>query len=249
MPGSPAPVSDRFATRRERRDQRWPLWLKSLAHPFELVPGAEAGDAFEAARTRGQAEGFCPLIVQTGFDLPVRAKPISLKDSKVRTADEYFEWNARTFAENTDNLALFEAVEEVAPTLPQGLYMIDMLSTTRPLSIYNEVAILRLPCAESWKIPLFLDVGPPASDSGRSRGEEIGIQRQWYERFGAELYCIGERSWQFRVSRPPRSHAEAVDLLRQHYLYAWIDDAYDEETIANGAAQLRVDTHWMFFRG
>ncbi|WP_442894241.1 DUF4253 domain-containing protein [Bradyrhizobium sp. AZCC 1693] len=65
--------------------------------------------------------------------------------------------------------------------------------------------------------------------------------------FGAELCCIGDRSWQFRVTRPPRDHGEAVKLLRQHYLYAWQDDAYEQETIENSAAALRVSTHWMFF--
>ena len=94
-------------------------------------------------------------------------------------------------------------------------------------------------------IPLFVPVVPP--DNSRSEGEEIGIQKQWYERFGAELCCIGDRSWQFRVTRPPRDHDETIELLRQHYLYAWLDDAYEQETIENSAAALRVSTHWMFF--
>jgi Domain of unknown function (DUF4253) len=240
----PAAV-DRFADLREQRDLRWRRWLQNLEHPFELVPGARAQAAFEAARTLGRTQNFSPLIVQPGFDTPIRAEPISLKDSKVRIAEEYFEWRARELAADTDDLTLFDQVSEVEQTAAEGLSMIDMLSETRPLSLHAEVAILRLPCAESWKIPLFVPVVPP--DNSRSEGEEIGIQKQWYERFGAELCCIGDRSWQFRVTRPPRDHDEAVELLRQHYLYAWLDDAYEQETIENSAAALQVSTHWMFF--
>jgi hypothetical protein len=96
-------------------------------------------------------------------------------------------------------------------------------------------------------IPLHLDIRPPTDQTDRSLGEEIGVEKHWYDRSGAELCCVGERSWQFRVSRPPRTHAEAVQLLREHYLYAWLDDAYDADTIAAGAARLRADTHWSFF--
>jgi Domain of unknown function (DUF4253) len=78
-------------------------------------------------------------------------------------------------------------------------------------------------------------------------GEEIGIKKDWYERFGAELCCVGRRSWQFRVAHPPRDHREAVALLREHYLYAWQDNTYDREIIENSAAWLRTATYWQFF--
>jgi hypothetical protein len=147
-----------------------------------------------------------------------------------------------------DGLALFNNVSEIAPKrAAQRLSVLDMLSETRLRSPYSEVAILRLPCAERWKIPLFVHVGPPFDQSGkRTNAEEVGIEKEWYERFGAELCCIGCRSWQFRVTRPPRDHAEAVELLRQHYLYSWMDDAYQETLIDDAAAELRIDTYWMF---
>src|SRR5262249_30490584 len=126
------------------------------------------------------------------------------------------------------------------------LYIVDLLSATRPLSAYVELAILRLPCKESWKAPLFVGGNASFDHSRMSLGEEIGIQREWYERFGAELCCVGKRSWQFYVARPPRDHREAVGLLRQHYLYSWVDDTYDKETIENSAAAIRVDTYWHF---
>jgi hypothetical protein len=107
---------------------------------------------------------------------------------------------------------------------------------------------VRLPCAESWKIPLFVPFLPPSYLSGeKTTAEEVGIEKEWHERFGAELCYVGGRTWQFRVTRPPRDHAEAVELLRQHYLYSWVDGAYDREHIENGAAALRVDSYWMFF--
>jgi hypothetical protein len=238
--------TDLFAKRRARRDQFWPQWLQSLGHPYELVPGAEAEAAYNAARVSGQISGFCPLIVEPGLDTPVRSEPINLKNSKVRTASEYFEIAANVRIEDTDDLALFDTVDELTPGPPAGLDIRDLLSNLRPFPRFTEVAILRLPCAETWKIPFYLHVGAPLDQSDRSLGEEIGVEKQWYDRFGAELCCIGERSWQFKVARPPRNHAEAVELLREHYLYAWVDDAYDADIIANSAAQLRVNTHWRF---
>jgi hypothetical protein len=248
LPTSSAPLVDPFAARRERRDLQWQQLLQNIKHPFELVPGTQARAAFETAHALGRTQNFSPLIIQPGFDESVRSQPMSLKDSKVRTAEEYFERRARELAADTDDLALFDQVSEVEPKgVAGGLYAVDMLSGTRPLSLHAEVAILRLPCAESWKIPLFVPIGGPSDDSGRTLGEEIGIQKQWYERFGAELCCVGHRSWQLRVSRPPTGHDETIGLLRQQYLYAWQDEAYDKETIENSAAALRVDTHWMFF--
>ncbi|MBR0951148.1 DUF4253 domain-containing protein [Bradyrhizobium canariense] len=239
--------TDRLAEDRARRDQSWGRWLQSLKHRYDLVPGAEAEAAYEAARARGQVEGFCALIVQPGFDAPVRAKPIDLKDSKVRAADEYFATAAQARAEETDDLALFDGVEEVAPGFATGLYLKDLLSSQRPIPPFNEVAILQVPCARSWMIPLYLHVGPPLDQSDRSLGEEIGVERHWFDRFGAELCCVGDYSWQFRVARPARTHAEAVELLREHYLYDWLEGTYDAEAIAAGAANLRVETHWSFF--
>jgi hypothetical protein len=241
------PAVDWRTARRERRDLEWQRALQSIEHPFELVPGAQAEAAYEAARALGRTQNFSALILQPGFGGPVSTHPSSLQDSEVGAADEYFERRAQTLAEDTDELALFDHVNEVEPQAAQGLSMVDMLSETQPLSPYTEVAILRLPCAESWKIPLFVPIGGPSDQSERSDGEEIDIQRQWHDRFGAELCCVGERSWQFRVARPPRSHDEAVELLRQHYLYEWMWDSYGEETIENGVAALRTGTHWMFF--
>jgi hypothetical protein len=89
-------------------------------------------------------------------------------------------------------------------------------------------------------------IGAPLDQSPPTTDEEIGIQKDWYERFGAELCCIGERSWQFSVARPPRDHREAVALLREHYLYSGtLGD--DKETIEKSAAELRTATYWPFF--
>jgi hypothetical protein len=242
------PVADPVVARRAQRDLRWRQLLQDLAHPYELVSGTQAQAAFEAAQVLGRVEGFSPLIIQPGFDGWISAEPMSLKDSKVRMPSEFFAWRTRELAQDTHGLALFDDVEEVTSEDPSDqLHVVDFLSGTRPLSPYAEVAIVRLPCAEAWKIPLLVDVGSPSSDSGITRGEEIGIEKAWYERFGAELCSVGDRSWQFRVARPPRDHREAVELLREHYLYSWVDDAYHEETIETSAASLRLATYWMFF--
>lgn len=242
------PGVDHFGDRRAVRDLQWRQLLQGLEHPYELVPGARAQAEFEAAQVLGRMQGFSPLIIEPGLYTPISAEPMSLNDGEMRTPAEYFASRAHEFAQEMDGLALFDHVNEVAPKdATRRLSVLDMLSETRPASPYAEVAIVRMPCAESWKIPLFVHVGPPFDQSGEKTAcEEVGIEKEWYERFGAELCCIGRRIWQFRVTRPPRDHAEAVELLRQHYLYSWAWDDYDEATIENGAAALRVDTYWMF---
>ncbi len=44
-------------------EQLWQQQLKQLVFPYELVSGAEAEAAYEAARAKGQAEGYTPLII------------------------------------------------------------------------------------------------------------------------------------------------------------------------------------------
>ena len=242
-----APVPDPAIANRARRAAEWTRLLDSLQHPFELVPGSEAQAALEAAQALGRIKSFCPLLIQPGFDGNILTESIRLEDSKVRLPAEYFDRRARELAQDADGLALFDDVEEVEPKeRPAQLYVVDWLSEARPLSPFAEVAILRLPCSESWKIPLFADFIGPADQSGRTRGDEIGIEKGWHDQFGAELCCLGPRSWQFRVARPPQDHRQAVQLLRQRYLYSWVDGAYDKEHIENGAAALRVDAYWWF---
>jgi Domain of unknown function (DUF4253) len=246
--GVAPPVVDPAIGRRARRAVAWTRFLEELNYPFELISGAESQAALESERVRGRTKGFCPLIIQPGFDGRILSKPKDLKNSKIRTPTEYFAQRARDLAHDPNWLTIFDDVEEVEPKGgPAQLYVVDWLSETRPLSPFAEVAMLRLPCVEGWKIPLFVDFIEPFDQSGRTPGREIGIEKEWYDRFGAELCCLGARSWQFRVARPPQEHRQAVELLRQHYLYCWVDGADDKEHVKNGAAALRVDTYWQFF--
>lgn len=123
VPASSAPVADPFTARREWRDLQWQQLVQSIKHPFELVPGVQAQAAFEAAQALGRTQNFSPLIIQPGFDEPIRSDPVSLKNSKVRTAEEYFDWRARKLAVGTDDRALFDQVNEVEPMgASAGLY-------------------------------------------------------------------------------------------------------------------------------
>jgi hypothetical protein len=245
------PLAARRAAWRAQRDAMWRRMLENAKYPYELVPGTQAQAALEAARVAGRKEGFSPLaVLPGGAGGGFSTRILNVKSRKVHRASRYFERRASEWLE------LFDSVNEIVPTEEDirlfgedNLDVVDTLSESRPLSPYGEVAIFRLPCLESWKIPLFVHVGAPLDQSSfKTTGEEIGIQQDWYERFGAELCCIGERSWQFRVSRPPRDHIEAVALLREHYLYslaAW-DGVCSREMIENFAASLRTATWWPF---
>jgi hypothetical protein len=85
-------------------------------------------------------------------------------------------------------------VREVAPKhAAQRLLVLNRLSETRPFSLYFEVAILRLRCGESWKIPLFVHVGPPFDPSGEKiNAEEVGIEKEWYEQFAGAAVFIAD---------------------------------------------------------
>src|ERR1700750_213239 len=52
--------------RAERKAQQAELWERQrrrIIFPYDLLPGADAEAAFEAARTRGRQEGYVPLII------------------------------------------------------------------------------------------------------------------------------------------------------------------------------------------
>jgi hypothetical protein len=241
-PKAPRSVPDPFMQRRMDRDVKWRQLLQSLEHPFELVSGAAAQGAFEAARVRGREEGFCPLIVAPGFDGLIHREPVILDDSELVTPAEFFARRAGQFAQTLD---LFESVDEVEP--PPGADLLSLIDCAcAPPTPYAEIALVRLPCAESWRIPAYVSFGAPLDQFGNTLGEEISIEREWFDRFGAELCAVEDRLWSFRITRPPRDHHQAAELLRQHYLYSWPDDAYENEIIADSVASLRVSSYWTF---
>jgi hypothetical protein len=168
-------------------------------------------------------------------------------DGETQMAQEYFKRRAADLAVGVD-LGIFDNVPEVSyGGQPAQLNLADWQCGTTPSSLYSEVALVRLPCEMSSQIPRFLaHFGAPLDQGGTLLEEELAIEKEWYERFGAELCCVGYRSWQFRVARPLRFHHEAVELLRQRHLYSyeWFDGRYNREHIENGAAALRIDTYW-----
>jgi hypothetical protein len=167
---------DRFAVRRAQRDLEWRLLLENAECPYELVPGTQAQAALEAARVLGRKESFSPLVVlPSGAGGGISTGPMNLRDSEVPKAAEYFErktralveraarewtdWDTRACDVDPDGLSLFDHVSEVTLTdardqfYSHQLCVTDELSETRPISPYAEVALFRLPCADSWKIP------------------------------------------------------------------------------------------------
>jgi hypothetical protein len=234
------------ADSRAKREHEWKHFLQTLPYPYEIFAPGGVESAFDAASLEGQTKGFRPLLFLPGFSGCIRKPPSVLDIDTLPSPLEYFQRMEDELYTDID-FALFDGVKEVLWNHePDRLYLVDMQSNAKLASPYSEIALAQIPCEFCWEIPLFADFGPPSDEGGRTMAEEVSIQKEWYDRFGAELCCIGEHSWQFRVRRPPQTHGEAVELLRQHYLYSHVDGADDSEHIENGAASLRAGSNWWF---
>jgi hypothetical protein len=73
--------------------------------------------------------------------------------------------------------------------------------------------------------------------------------RSWRDRFGAELVALGDDTMALRVSRPPQSREEALNLAREHYLYCTETAGENVGTLSNSAAYLLGKSWWHFWWG
>jgi hypothetical protein len=77
----------------------------------------------------------------------------------------------------------------------------------------------------------------------------VAALRSWRDRFGAELVAMSSApvTLDLRVSRPPESREEALNLAREHYSYCSETAGEGIWTLSNSAANLLAKPWWHFW--
>lgn len=128
----------------------------------------------------------------------------------------------------------------VAPA-PGLSVAIDILSK-RPL---QKVHIALVPTDDWTTIPAHLRWGG-WNDCPHSE-YHVAALRAWRDRFDAELVGLDFDTMNLRVTRPPRTRPEALELAREQYVYC--NDIVDQglDTLSNLAASLMANDWWYFW--
>jgi Domain of unknown function (DUF4253) len=202
---------------------------EGLRHPEDL----SARRALEETRAR---ESLLRLL---------ESKPDALPKMSVMDADG----NRRVLTPEETRAAMLRPREPppigewpVAVAPAPGLSVaVDVLSK-RPL---QKVHIALVPTDDWTTIPAHLRWGGwndcPDSEY------HVAALRSWRDRFGAELVGLDFETMNLRVTRPPRTRPEALELAREQYVYC--NDIVDQGvgTLRELAASLMASDWWYFW--
>lgn len=106
----------------------------------------------------------------------------------------------------------------------------------------DELLVALLPVSEAWMAPCFLKLG---CYNYAPRAEALSaVCKYWFDRYGARITAVTNRTIEFMVGNPPQTRADAVELALQHYTVC--DDIVDQnyESMAAYAACLQNATVW-----
>jgi hypothetical protein len=250
----------------EKRQQRWRQQLDWLVFPYELVPGDQAEAAYEAARVKGQVEGYTPLII-TPASWPV-APSLSRDDLMTEArrvidaappAQEFFaermtDWS-RYDEDGERQRWLTEAPAFVAEPIESMRDLNDHMSTLRdtlgekpPLPYVQEAALVRIPTPRSWEIPAYTLYG--GWNACPNSEQMVAVARHWNEKYGADICALGDGTIEFRVERPPADPREALELVREQMLFC-DEGVYDliavPEFLRETVLHLPKQRYWLFW--
>jgi len=253
---SPEAVARFAAERKAREAANWRVQIERLSIPHSIVAGASAEAHFETAHREGMEARFSPLVITpNSWRLPrlthqewINAARLILKD--LRSAEEFFAEQYHGMSpeqqEMLDGLSSLDADPGDAPAERTG-YMSTVLDTTTiPAGFHEEVAILRVPTAQSWKIPAFIVYG--GWNAAPSPADMLAVGRHWHAKYGANICAIGRGSLEFRVDRPPSHVQDALDLLRESLLFCpEVDMVWSLDAARESAIKLQTIKYWTFW--
>src|SRR5215204_4204881 len=154
-------------------DERWHKALSDFGYPYDLVAGGSAEQAFKAEQRLGLEQGFTPIILVPGLwssdEIPAiertRRSRQLLGPTDATFAGKQF--LAERFREGYDypdrdpeqpGPEIFDALRPVQadkPSTELSLH-IEHDPNTRSSSPFDQVAIMRIPTAHSYEIPVYL---------------------------------------------------------------------------------------------
>jgi hypothetical protein len=263
---SPAEIQEALKRRRmqeaEQRQQRWQQVLDGLVFPYELVSGDQAEAAYEAARVKGQIEGYTPLIITpaslpmapgvSGDQLMARARRIV---DTVSPAQEFFAEQTAAWSRYDEDgermrwlteAPTFDAEPiEPARALNDRMYtLLDTVGEQRPVPYVREAALVRIPTPRSWEIPAYTLFGGWNACPGPR--QIVAVARHWNEKYGADICALSSDTIEFRVERPPADLRQAFALLREHMLFC-DEGFYDLIASPQYFREMLSQKYWLFW--
>ena len=252
--------------RAAQREQLWQQQLKQLVFPYELVSGAEAEAAYEAARAKGQDEGYTPLIITPAtWLLPNFSREQLVKKAQrvIDDAPQAKEFFSERMVERSrydedgttkrrlDEAEAFAAAEPIGPTrdLDNRMFTLrDTLGAKPPFPDVREAALVRIPTPRSWEIPAYTLYG--RWNACPTSGQMVAVARHWHEKYGADICALGDGTLEFRVERPPTDLREALELSREQMLFC--DEGMDDligapDIFRDAVSLLPIQKYWIFW--
>ena len=261
-PVPPPRPSPAFLQRPLTEDERWPKALSDFGYPYNLVAGESAVEAFKAEQQLGRQQGFTPIILVPGLwssdQIPAQER-IRRSQQLLGAADATSfgkQFLATRFREMYDDPdrdperpgpEIFEALRPVQADVcvtELSLHK-DCDPYTQSSSPFDQVAIMRIPTAHSYEIPVYLDWG--GWNACPSPLEIAAVGRYWEGTHGATLVAMGADKLEFSVTRRPANHAEAVVLLKEHLSFAPDNAELDQDMLEGLAAELQGSDYWFFW--
>ncbi|WP_024278412.1 DUF4253 domain-containing protein [Xanthobacter sp. 126] len=139
----------------------------------------------------------------------------------------------------------FNDVQELPPDAPEPQPQTEQFNDINSFYLnapYPQVAITRLPTADSWRIPLLLGLG--GWNNCPDTAALAAFARRWKLLYGAELAAVTFDTLEFVVARPPATFDEATRLAKEHYIAG--NEVYFEQ-ISDYIAGLRTARRWYFW--
>jgi hypothetical protein len=263
---SPSAKREAFIMRENaRRQQLWRQQLNGLVFPYELVTGDQAEAAYEAARVKGQVEGYTPLIITPASlllpDLPldrlmteahriIDAAPTAQEFFADRTADwSRYDDDGSRMHWLTETAAFAAAQTVPARDLDNHITTLrNVLGAKPPFPYVQEAALVRIPTPRSWEIPAYTLYG--GWNSCPSSEQIVAVSRHWKDKYGADICALGNGTIEFRIERPPADLRDAFELVREQALFCdeGVNDLiespdYFRETVL----QLSKQKYWLFW--
>jgi hypothetical protein len=222
--------------------------MTKFPYPVVECRGAEALAEWARLWSRGQTEGFYPVIVGDAHDMENLAGSITVNASAPASIIER--------ASGLSGAGILDARVKQDPELygdvEEGDWPDDVahqsivshtdLSTGKPKA---KVYIAQIPTVYSYEVPAYLRYGGwndcPCAE------EQVAIHRMWSEQYGARIIAATGDVIECTVTKPPTSRDSAIKLAREQFIYCTDIVFQGVESLGVLAAGLKDHDAWFFW--
>lgn len=225
--------------------------VEYLGCPCRLLDGPSAVEAYREARTRGEQEGFVPILVDAADDILLETLEMAL-DGSGQTAEDFrrellaapIEEGGAYFSALLEDKRAEAAANgfpwpgDVQGELSGGEAMDAFYGTTGPL------LLAEIPVEHPWEVFAYLPFG--GWNECPDTAGLMAAAKYWYEQYGAVPVTLSHDVLQWEVPAPV-GRKRAVSLAMEQY--AWCPDLVDQGcgTVGALADGLSRSTVWFFW--